>query len=191
MRRPLRRVLILALAPVLTLAPALVGAAGCAPLQIHPAPSSPVAQAQASHEYPAPPAPRQTVPAGAAATPTAAIEAFANTYINWTAQTVVAQLRTLAADSVGQARSAMTLAAAQTAGDYELQRGGVQNSGTVQAVAPVQGAQDQYVVVTREQTSATATTAYQGLAPAWHLTLASVTEVAAGEWVVSGWQPES
>lgn len=173
------------------LALALVGGAGCAPLQIQPGRPSPVAQAQATHEYPAPPTRRQTVAAGAAATPTATIEAFADTYINWTAQTVVAQLRTLAADSVGQARSAMTLAAAQTAGDYELQRGGVQNSGTVQAVAPLLGAHDQYVVVTREQTSATSTTAYQGLAPAWHLTLATVSAVAPGEWVVSGWQPES
>jgi hypothetical protein len=55
----------------------------------------------------------------------------------------------------------------------------------------VLGQRDQYVVVTREQTSATNTTAYQGLSPAWHLTLATVSEVAAGKWVVSGWQPES
>jgi hypothetical protein len=45
--------------------------------------------------------------------------------------------------------------------------------------------------VTREQTTATASTAYQGLRPAWHLTLATVAEVAAGRWVVSSWQPES
>ncbi len=105
--------------------------------------------------------------------------------------TVVTQLRTLAAESIGQARSAMTLAASQTAGDYELQRGGVQNSGTVEAVAPVRGQHDQYVVVTREQTSATSSTAYQGLSPAWHLTLVTVAQLAPGEWVVSGWQPES
>ena len=33
----------------------------------------------------------------------------------------------------------MALAAAQTAGDYELQRGGIANSGTVEAVAPLAG----------------------------------------------------
>jgi hypothetical protein len=164
--------------------------AGCSPLAIHTMPPRPLARAQAAYEYPGPPPPPQTT-SGDAASATAAIEAFATTYINWTAETVVPQLRALAARSVGQARSAMTLAATQTAGDYELRRGGVQNSGTVEAVAPVLGQRDQYVVVTREQTSATNTTAYQGLSPAWHLTLATVSEVAAGKWVVSGWQPES
>ncbi len=166
--------------------------AGCSPLAIHGGarPPSAVTQAEATHEYPQPAPPAQTVPA-ADASPTSAIDAFATTYINWTASTVVAQLRTLAAASVGQARSAMQLAAAQTAGDYELQRGGVQNSGTVLAVAPLAGQADQYVVVTREQTSATNTTAYQGLNPAWHLTLATVAQLGPGAWVVSGWQPES
>jgi hypothetical protein len=128
---------------------------------------------------------------GGATSPVAAIEKFATTYVNWSAQTVVAQLRALAADSIGQARSAMTLAAAQTAGDYELSRGGVENSGAVEAVAPLTGQSNQYVVVTREQTSATNTTAYQGLRPTWHLTLATVARLGARAWVVSGWQPES
>jgi hypothetical protein len=48
-----------------------------------------------------------------------------------------------------------------------------------------------YVVVTRELTVATATTAYQGLQPAWHVTVATVTQLASGGWAVSGWQPES
>jgi hypothetical protein len=143
------------------------------------------------HEYPAPAPPAQSVADGGATSPVAAIEKFATTYVNWSAQTVVAQLRALAADSIGQARSAMTLAAAQTAGDYELSRGGVENSGAVEAVAPLTGQSNQYVVVTREQTSATNTTAYQGLAPAWHLTLATVVEVSRGRWALSGWQPEN
>ena len=73
--------------------------------------------------------------------PTAAeaIRAFVTAYINWNAQTVSADMRSLAARSVGQARAAMTLAAAETAGDYELQRGGIANSGTVEAVAPLPG----------------------------------------------------
>jgi hypothetical protein len=83
------------------------------------------------------------------------------------------------------------LAAAETAGDYELQRDGIANSGQVEAVAPLRGHPNQYVVVTRELTSATATDAYQGLAPAWHVTVATVREQSPGVWVVSGWQPES
>ncbi len=50
---------------------------------------------------------------------------------------MTARLRALAALSVGQARAAMTLAASQTATDYELRRGGVANHGTVEAVAPL------------------------------------------------------
>jgi hypothetical protein len=170
---------------------ALAGA-GCAPLEFHTAsrPPSPINQAASTHEYPSPPPPAETV-TGAAASPIAAIDAFATTYINWTAQTVAAQLQALAAASIGEARSAMQLAAAQIGRDYELQRGGIQNSGTVVAVAPVTGQANQYAVVTREQTSATNTTAYQGLRPAWHLTLATVARLAPRAWVVSGWQPES
>jgi hypothetical protein len=116
---------------------------------------------------------------------------FATAYINWTAGTVKRDLLVLAARSVGQARSAMVLAAAQTAGDYELHRGGIGNSGTVEAVAPLAGRADQYVVVTRETTTASNSNAYAGLRPAWHVTIATVRKTASGGWVVSGWQPES
>jgi hypothetical protein len=120
-----------------------------------------------------------------------AIREFATAYINWNAATVAARMRVLAAQSVGQARSAMALAAAQTAGDYELQQGGIANSGTVEAVAPLFGRPRQYVVATRETTTSADTDAYQGLRPAWHLTLATVTRLASGQWVLSGWQPEN
>ena len=40
-------------------------------------------------------------------------------------------------------------------------------------------------MVTRESTTATNTTAYQGLEPAWHLALATVTELQPGRWVVA------
>jgi hypothetical protein len=179
----MRRAIVIALAlPVM----------GCAPLAIHTTsrPPSPISQMARTHEYPSPQPPAQAV-AAAAASPVTAIDAFATAYINWSAQTVAAQLRALAAASIGQARSAMQLAAAQVAGDYELQRGGVQNSGTVVAVAPVTGQPNQYAVVTREQTSATDTAAYQGLRPVWHLTLATVARLGPREWVVSVWQPES
>jgi hypothetical protein len=85
----------------------------------------------------------------------------------------------------------MQLAAAQTAGDDELQRGGVANRGKVEAVAPLGGRPGQFVVITREQTTATDTSAYDGLAPAWHVILATATQQSPGAWAVSGWQPES
>jgi hypothetical protein len=117
--------------------------------------------------------------------------AFATAYINWSARTVSADMRALAAQSIGQARSAMELAAGETGHDYELQRGGIANSGQVEAVAPLNGQDEQWAVVTRELTTATSSTAYEGLAPAWHVTVATVTELSSGKWVVSGWQPES
>jgi hypothetical protein len=165
---------------------------GCAlgPSATTTPPSSNVEKAQARHEYPAPPPPRQTA-ASAAPTPIAAVRSFGSGYINWRAATVAATMSSLASRSVGQARSAMQLAAAQAAHDYELQRGGVANTGTVEAIAPLAGHRHEYVVVTLEQTTATSTTAYQGLRPAWHLTLATVLQLTKGQWVVSRWQPET
>jgi hypothetical protein len=148
-----------------------------------------VAQAQRTHEYPSPPARQRAL--GGLANPVLAAEAFANGYINWTAATVTGRMRGLAALSVGQARAAMTLAAAQTAQDYELRRGGIANSGTVEAIAPVLGQRDQYAVVTRELTTASGTDAYRGLRPGWHVALATVTPATGGGWVVSNWQPEN
>jgi hypothetical protein len=99
-------------------------------------------------------------------------------------------MRALEAISVGQARAEVALAASQAAQDYELSRGGVANSGVVEAIAPVLDHRDQFAVVTRERTTATNNSAYQGLPPAWHLTLATVAQVRGG-WVVSVWQPEN
>lgn len=155
-----------------------------------PATAPPIARAEATHEYPSPPPPRQ-IASKASATAVVAIRTFANAYINWNAQTVSQNMRTLAARSVGQARAAMTLASAETAGDYELRRGGIANQGTVEAVARLPRRKDEYVVVTLESTTATNTTAYQGLRPAWHVALATVAEQRAGQWVLSGWQPEN
>jgi hypothetical protein len=148
---------------------------------------SKLAIAQATHEYPSP-APRQSAPGSLNAVE--AITLFATAYINWDAGDVAADMRALASASIGQARSAMQLAAAQTAGDYELKRGGIANRGTVEAVAPLNGQRDQFAVVTREATTATATNVYQGLRPEWHVTIASVQRMAPGQWVISGWQPE-
>lgn len=161
--------------------------AGCGGTHHKTTPSK-LARAQATHEYPSPPLPSQTA-AGATDTAAQAVRAFGSAYINWTAQTVAGDMQSLAARSVGQARSAMTLAAAQTADDYELRRGGISNRGTVEAVAPLPGHRNQYVVVTLESTRATNTTAYQGLKPAWHVALATTTELPGAGWVVSAWQP--
>jgi hypothetical protein len=150
---------------------------------------SKLAVAQRTHEYPGRTR-RQTALSGAAS-PVFVIEAFATAYINWTAATVTRTMRALAQVSVGQARSEVLLAAAQTARDYELKRGGIANAGVVEAIAPVAGHPDQYAVVTRERTMSTNTTAYQGLRPAWHLALATVTRLRPGQWVLSAWQPES
>ena len=149
-----------------------------------------LANAQRTHEYISAPPPRQRADRSSQS-PIRAIEAFADAYINWDAGSVAADMRALAAASVGQARSAMQLAAATTAQDYELRRGGIANAGRVEAIAPVIGTRDEYAVVTREQTTATNSSAYQGLRPAWHVTLASVAEIAPGQWVLSGWQPET
>jgi hypothetical protein len=176
--------------PCLLIAVALSGCSALGSPSNTTEPNANVASAQATHEYPAPPPPPQTA-SNPAATPLAAVRSFATQYINWSADTVAARMRSLAAQSVGQARAAMQLAAANVAGDYELRRGGIANSGTVEGIAPRPGHPRQFVVVTRERTTATATTAYQGLRPAWHITLATVAQPAPGQWAVSGWQPES
>jgi hypothetical protein len=134
--------------------------------------------------------PHQSAVSGSA-DPVFVIEAFATAYINWTATTVTRRMRALAEISVGQARSAVQLAGAETARDYELRRSGIANAGIVEAIAPVVGHRDQYAVVTRERTTASNSDAYQGLRPAWHLALATVTRLRPGQWVLSVWQPES
>jgi hypothetical protein len=78
--------------------------------------------------------------------------------------------------------------------DASLHQARIANHGTVEAVARLRGSRDCFVVVTREQTTSSESSAYQGLAPAWHLTLATVAaepDAGARRWVVSGWQPES
>jgi hypothetical protein len=123
--------------------------------------------------------------------PLQAVQVFAATYVNWTAATVWDHLEALSEVSIGQARAAMRQAAAGVAGDYELHHSGIANSGTVEAVAPLDGRPHSYVVVTLERTTATAAGAYRDLPPAWHVTLATVAPVGRGLWVLSAWQPQS
>jgi hypothetical protein len=172
-----------------TAAAAPAGATSSVAAKVAAAVAAKVAAADRTHEVPTP-APAQRV-AGGWRKPEQAVYVFATRYINWNAEDVSAQLRTLARVSVGQARSAMLQAASGTASDYELKQGGVANSGQVESIAPVAGAHDEYAVVTRERTTATNTDEYQGLAPEWHLALATVTRTRSGLWVLSDWQPES
>lgn len=159
--------------------------------ELKPSPhGSPIGQAEATHEYPSPPVRQQTARGGSASA-VAAVLAFASAYINWDAGTVAADMRRLARRSVAQARAAMQLAAAEVTSDYELRRGGIANRGTVEAIAPLRATPGRFVVVTHELTTATATAAYQGLQPAWHVAIATVTRQGQGRWVVSGWQPEN
>jgi hypothetical protein len=123
--------------------------------------------------------------------PQQAIADFATLYINWTAKSLTSQLALLALASVGQARMEMSLAATSTGKDQDLHVAGMVNSGTVEAVVPLPGGLRRWVVVTRERTRARASSAYTDLAPAWHVTVATVVRLATGRWVVSGWQPES
>jgi hypothetical protein len=148
-----------------------------------------VARAQRTHEIPTPAPSQQAL--GGWRSPVQAVQVFAQWYINWTADTVATHLRVLAQVGVGQARSAMTLAAGQVGNDSSLKLGGIANSGMVEAIAPVTGQRNVYAVVTRERTTAANTNAYQGLRPAWHLTLATVVEVDGRLWTISGWQPEN
>lgn len=149
-----------------------------------------VRQATRTHEVPSPPAaPERTSRTESA--PVSAVRGYAERYINWNAATVTAMLSDLAQASIGQARSAMALEAAQVASDPELAQNGIANMGTVEAVAPLAGSASRYVVVTRERTTATLSSAYQGLRPAWHVTVATVSQAAPGRWVVSGWQPQN
>ena len=116
---------------------------------------------------------------------------FGTQYINWNSHTVVADMRTLAGESVGQAHAAMELAAGETARDYELMRSGIANSGKVEAVAPLTNSGSRWVVVTLERTTAAHNSSYQGLAPAWHVIVCAVIRLAPGHWKVSVWQPVS
>jgi hypothetical protein len=170
----------------------LLGCAGLTtPARSPPTSTSRMARAQVTHEYSSASPPRHHASAAGVGNAIIVVRAFALAYINWSAPTLSADLHALAAASIGQARPAMQLAAANAAQDYELKRGGIANSGTVEAVAPMAGSRDRYVIVTHERTSAARSTAYQGLRPAWHITLATVAELAPGQWVVSGWQPQS
>lgn len=125
-----------------------------------------------------------------APTPTAAVTAFAELYVNWTYATLADTRQRLGEIAVGEAAAAQRRAAAETRGDYELRRGKVENHGEIVTVAPQRDAPSSghFVVVTRETT--TGVGAYDGLPPAYHVTLVT-TEAVDGGYAVSSWRPQS
>jgi hypothetical protein len=126
--------------------------------------------------------------AGAAQpTPQAALERYAQLYINWSAATVAAVQHELAAISIGQARAQALQAAASYDHDSTLKVSQVTNSGSVIAIAPGQGsAAGTWVIVTQESTTGAGD--YAGLPPTDHVTDAQLTHTHNG-WIVSSWSP--
>lgn len=196
--------------PVLLAASAAVALAGCGlsdpytPKQ----PSSSVPNStststtQLTTTTNADPAPERggTIPAGARATqrrlasgagrptPQSALEHYARLYVNWSARTVAADQRELAAISVDQARAQALQAAARYDHDQTLQQSGVSNSGHLVAITSSITTPGQWVLVTSEQTTGTGD--YAGLPPTLHVTYAQVTRASTG-WVVSEWAPQN
>jgi hypothetical protein len=125
----------------------------------------------------------------ASRSPEAALERYAELYVNWSAADVSARQRQLASISLGQARAQALQAAASAAGDTQLLKSHVANSGTVVAMTRGQGpAASDWVIVTREQTTGQGD--YAGLPPTLHVIYAQLTATPKG-WVVIRWQDEN
>jgi hypothetical protein len=123
------------------------------------------------------------------ATAQAALERYAQIYLNWTAPRVIAIQRQLAAISLGQARALAQQAAASATRDAQLTNSQIANSGQVVSLARGQGAAaGQWVIVTRELTTGAGD--YAGLPPTLHIIYAKVANTSGG-WVVNGWQPQN
>jgi hypothetical protein len=124
-----------------------------------------------------------------AATPRQALSLYARLYINWTATTVGAHQRRLAAISQGTARAAALQAAASYSRDPELEHSRVANTGAIVSLAAGQGPQrGGWVIVTSEHTTGTGD--YTGLPATAHVTYAHLTHTPHG-WTVDQWLPQS
>jgi len=137
---------------------------------------------------PPPPAPSEAGAANVQGTAVRALGAFASLYVNWSYQDLTSRQRTLAAMSLGSARDAELQAAASSSSDETLRAAQLRNSGTVMSVARDQGEPGLWVIVTREQTGGSG--GYEGLPPAYHVTLARLAKVPGG-YAVSEWLPQS
>lgn len=124
-----------------------------------------------------------------AATPRQALRLYARLYINWTAQTIGAHQRQLAAISQGTARAAALQAAASYRRDPELEHGRVANTGTIVSLAPGDGPhRGDWVIVTSEHTTGLGD--YTGLPDTAHVTYAHLTNTPNG-WVIDQWSPQN
>lgn len=146
---------------------------------------------------PAPSEPTTTATSGvsagnspsAAATPRQALRLYARLYINWTAKTISAHQRQLAAISQGTARAAALQAAASYRHDPELEHSQVANTGAIVSIAAGQGPErGNWMIVTSEHTTGTGD--YNGLPAAAHVTYAHLTHTPHG-WTVDQWSPQS
>ena len=137
---------------------------------------------------PAPPSPSAQAPAAVQPTPTKALEAFAQLYVNWSYRTLSANQRTLAGMSVGAARLSERQAAASSQHDTTIARGHIWNGGQVVSIARDLTRADAWVIVTHEQTGGN--TQYEGLPAAYHVTIARLANVPGG-YAVEEWLPQS
>lgn len=127
--------------------------------------------------------------AAGSATPQAALERYAASYLNWNATNVVQIQRRLAATSLGQARAQALQAAKSAANDTQLAGTHVANRGQVIAISRGEhAAAGHWVIVTSERTTGDGD--YQGLPSTVHIIYALLTDTGRG-WVVSGWQPQN
>ncbi len=121
--------------------------------------------------------------------PEAALERYAELYVNWTAADVAGRQRELALFSLGQAKAQALQAAATAARDTQLLKSRVANSGSVVAITRSRGpAAREWVLVTREQTTGQGD--YAGLPPTLHVIYAQLVDTANG-WIVTRWQAEN
>jgi hypothetical protein len=145
---------------------------------------------------PAPSQPTTTAATGvtagstsSAATQRQALRLYARLYINWTATTIGAHQRRLAAMSQGTARAAALQAAASYSRDPELERSHVANAGAIVSLAPGQGPQrGDWVIVTSEHTTGQGD--FTGLPATAHVIYANVTHTLNG-WTVDQWSPQN
>ncbi|HYZ81242.1 MAG TPA: hypothetical protein VE571_08240, partial [Solirubrobacteraceae bacterium] len=121
--------------------------------------------------------------------PQAALEDYARLYIDWTAATLAAHQRRLAALSEGTARAKALQAAASYTHDATLSNGRVANRGQIVSITAGRGpARGRWVIVTSEHTTGRGD--YQGLPATTHVTYAQLAHTRHG-WMVSQWSPQS